>query len=246
MILEIDMGNTRIKWRLRSNELVVLDGFIDTESDPSQLEIPLAAYCNTIQFIWIASVVDGKLESRISDWARNFFSVEPRFARPQRAFAQVLNGYQNPDLLGVDRWLGVVAAYSVTKTACVVVSFGTAATADIVDAHGRHLGGFIGPGLTLMVKTLCASTRRISVDSLDAKVRFVPGASTLDAVSAGCAAMLIGFVDNAVNQLAALSGGSECQLVFTGGDAERFTHCYPGARFIEDLVLNGLALVMTN
>ena len=75
-----------------------------------------------------------------------------------RAAAGVVNGYADPSLLGVDRWVAVVGAYHRVRGAVVVADIGTAATIDVVAADGRHRGGYIVPGPRLMVASLLGGT----------------------------------------------------------------------------------------
>ncbi len=76
----------------------------------------------------------------------------------RRVAAGVVNGYADPSLLGVDRWLAVIGAYQRVQGACVVADIGTAATVDVVAADGRHRGGYIVPGPQLMVASLLRGT----------------------------------------------------------------------------------------
>lgn len=240
MFLEIDMGNTRIKWRLRDGSLVLDRGFFDTEGEPEELEPALLAYSNQVQVVWVASVVNDDQERKLSEWIVRFFAVEPVFARSCASVGVVKNGYRNPALLGVDRWLSILAAYNLLGRACIVLSFGTASTVDVIDSSGNHLGGFIAPGLALMVESLVSGARRISTGALELDLSEELGGATSSAICGGCTSMLMGLVDNATRQLRKVSGDDPFDLVFAGGDAARLMPFYPQAHLINDLVLDGL------
>lgn len=244
MFLEIDMGNTRIKWRIRTQEEVIARGFIATDAEPDNLAADLSVYRTQVRIIWIASVVSDELEQSLNRWLIHFFSITPVFARSSAKLGPVSNGYENPALLGVDRWLSVVAAYHLFGRACVILSLGTASTVDVVDHRGNHLGGYIAPGLALMITALATGTRRISAANTTAELNDGLGASTSSAICGGCTSMLMGLVDNALKQLRNISGDSSFELVFAGGDAERLIPFYPDAHLINDLVLDGLAYAM--
>lgn len=244
MFLEIDMGNTRIKWRLRDGVRILTRGFLDAKAEPEELEPALLAYRKQVKTVWVASVVGDQQEQKLGAWIVYFFSIEPVFARSCASVGVVKNGYSDPALLGVDRWLSILAAYNLLGRACVVVSFGTASTADIIDKYGNHLGGFIAPGLALMVKSLTSGTQRISVGALEMELSEAPGLSTSSAICGGCTSMLMGLVDNATRQLHKLSGDEAFELVFAGGDAARLMSFYPGAHLINDSVLDGLSYAM--
>jgi type III pantothenate kinase len=244
MFLEIDMGNTRIKWRLRDGALVLERGFFDTKGKLEELEQALWAYSNQVRVVWVASVVNDDQERKLSEWVARFFSVKPVFARSCASVGVVKNGYSNPALLGVDRWLSILAAYNLLRRACIVLSFGTAATVDVIDRFGNHLGGFIAPGLALMVESLVSGTHRISIGELEGDLNEGLGVSTSSAVCGGCTSMLMGLIDNAIRQLRKVSGDDPFDLVFAGGDAARLMPFYPHAQLINDLVLDGLGYAM--
>ncbi len=70
------------------------------------------------------------------------FGVVVSCAVPAREMAGVRNGYQDFERLGLDRWLAMLGGFKLASGACLVLDFGTAATADFIAADGQHLGGF--------------------------------------------------------------------------------------------------------
>lgn len=240
MFLEVDIGNTRIKWRLRDGVDIRENGYLPTGSTLTELTVALAQYINQVRAIWVASVVDEELEKNFTAWAKEVFYIEPVFAKSCASIGVVKNAYEYPELLGVDRWLAILAAYHLKKRAAIVLSLGTAATIDVIDAKGAHLGGFIAPGLSLMVGSLSSGARRISALPAKMDLNNALGVSTSLAICGGCTSMLIGLVDNAVAQLLKNSGGGDFDLVFTGGDAAQLMPYFPSARLINNLVLDGL------
>ncbi|MDO8346048.1 MAG: type III pantothenate kinase [Cellvibrio sp.] len=244
MILEIDMGNTRLKWRVRYQQATVAQSAIGVEESLGLLVDKIEPYRNAISAVSVASVVGEPLEQRLADWSIGHLDVLPVFARSSAICGLVRNGYHNPQALGVDRWLGIVAAYRLVSAACIVVSCGTAVTVDLIARNGKHMGGFIAPGLNLMLDSLTSGTRQIKLDRTVTVLDLSPAAATSEAVYSACAAMLTGLVDNGVRQLRRLDQNSEFQMVFTGGDAGRLLSFYPQARLVPDLVLDGLACVL--
>lgn len=241
MILEIDMGNTRLKWRIRDQQETVAQGAIGIGESLDLLAGNLDLYRGAITVVAVASVVGRALEQRFIDWSLAYLTLQPLFARSDIACGLVRNGYREPQTLGVDRWLGVIAAYTLTGKACVVVSCGTAITLDLVANNGEHLGGFIAPGLNLMLDSLTSGTRQIELSRSMLALELSPGASTSEAVYSACAAMLMGLIDNGMRQLSRRYQNLEFQIVLTGGDASKLLPLYPQARLVPDLVLDGLA-----
>lgn len=244
MILEIDMGNTRLKWRVCDQRAIVVQGAIGIEESLDVLVDKIDPYRHEINAVSVASVVGECLEQRLADWSIGYLHVLPVFARASAECGLVRNGYLDPQTLGVDRWLGIVAAYHLVNSACVVVSCGTAITVDLIARDGKHMGGFIAPGLNLMLDSLTTGTRQIKLDSTARLLDLSPATATSDAVYSACAVIMTGLVDNGVRQLHRLDQHSEFQMIFTGGDAAKLLSFYPQARLVPDLVLDGLACVL--
>lgn len=244
MILEVDMGNTRLKWRIRNQQITLSQGFIGTEEPLDRLSDSIGSLRSKIEAVFVASVVGEMLEQRFTDWSIEYFALHPAFARSCERYGLVRNAYHEPHLLGVDRWLGIIAAYQLVSKACIIVSCGTAITVDLVGRDGEHLGGFIAPGLNLMLDSLASGTRQIKLATLVSVLDLSPAKSTTDAVYSACAAMVKGLIDNGMEQLCKLDQKLEFQMIFTGGDAAKLLSFYPQARLLPDLVLDGLACVL--
>jgi type III pantothenate kinase len=158
--LLVDIGNSRVKWaRLERGVLgmqraAAYEGWTAADwrkqlfdAGPST---PLAA-----------TVAGGKCRGLVRGCAS--LRVSTRFVTTAREAVGVRNGYEDPSLLGVDRWLAVIGAYHRVRGACVVADIGTAATIDVVAADGQHGGGFIVPGPALMVASLVSGTSDLGV-----------------------------------------------------------------------------------
>ncbi|RUO39381.1 hypothetical protein CWE15_09670 [Aliidiomarina taiwanensis] len=123
--------------------------------------------------------------------------------------------YQEPQMLGVDRWLTMLALRS-RKQNCVILDAGTAFTLDVLDANGQHLGGWISPGLKLMQHALVSRSERLHVNE-----EWVPGglgSSTQDAIGLGCQAALQGVCEQAIERARALLPHADLEVFLTGGD----------------------------
>ncbi|KWS16513.1 type III pantothenate kinase [Pseudomonas syringae pv. syringae] len=244
MILELDCGNSFIKWRIttKSDAAVVSVGVVD--SDAALLEHLRNLPDTTFSNCRLVSVRSAEETTRLVSVLTNTFSVTPVCAVPARELGGVVNGYDDFERLGLDRWLAFVGAYHLVKRACLVIDLGTAVTSDFVDAGGAHLGGFICPGMPLMRNQLRTHTRRIRYDDTEAEralVRLVPGRATAEAVERGCSLMLRGF---ALTQVEIARGywSDDFAIFVTGGDAALVADVLPGARIVPDLVFVGLAL----
>ncbi|WP_049630934.1 type III pantothenate kinase [Cellvibrio sp. pealriver] len=243
MFLDIDMGNTRTKWRLRNDSVIVDRGIVNTGFGFKALEGCLGPYKSQVKVVWVVSVVGGKLDAELTEWINGFFSVLPQFAQSCEQVGVVKNGYEVPAGLGVDRWLGLLAGYHLVGGACVIVSCGTAMTVDLLSGDGSHQGGYIAPGLASIFGSINSSLRLIQIDKERFSMGLLPGKGTDSAVFAGVSSMVTGVVENGIRQLSGL-GENNIQLVLTGGDADSLALFYPQALLIPDLILDGLVYVM--
>lgn len=245
MILELDCGNSFIKWRVLDSaapDLVLTGGVV---GDDGQLLASLdAQFAQGISGCRLVSVRNEEETDALLDLLRERFALEPLLAQAAQQLAGVSNGYGDYQRLGLDRWLAVVGAYSLCQGPCLVLDLGTAITSDLVDAAGRHLGGFICPGMPLMRDQLRTHTRRIRYDeqvALQALQSLQPGRSTAEAVERGCLLMLQGFVKTQV-ELAREQLGDAVAIFLAGGDCALAVDWVEGARVVPDLVFRGLAI----
>lgn len=242
MILQLDMGNTRIKWRLRKDSSIVARGSVPSAEDFASLAKDLSKY--HIQRILAVSVLCEELNRALMLWAEKEFGLTPQFALSESQCGDVVNGYQEPGRLGVDRWLAIIAGFARTRSACVIADCGSAITVDLLDDQGVHLGGYIAPGVAMMRCALAVGTHAVKVSDPLPDTYLRPGRNTDAAVAAAQQAMMVGLVQNAIHQLMALTP-REPQLLITGGDAQWLTRTFKDALVVPDLVFEGLELAFS-
>jgi type III pantothenate kinase len=244
MILELDCGNSFIKWRVLDADVrrVVGEGVVD--SDLALLESLKTLKGLTLKFCRLVSVRTAEETSALISLLTEAFGVSVVCAAPSREMSGVRNGYEEFERLGLDRWLAMLGGFQLASGACLVLDFGTAVTADFISRDGEHLGGFICPGMPLMRNQLRTHTRRIRYGDLAAEralESLVPGRTTVEAVERGCSLMLRGFVLTQL-ELARSYWGDDFAVFLTGGDADLVSGIVPEARVVPDLVFVGLAM----
>lgn len=233
MILEIDAGNTFIKWRVLEQSGVrgkLLTAELSKQSIPERWQQKFSK-------IRVTSVAGKEVNLQLKTIFEALEQVEPLFAKTTAEQAGLTNSYLDPQRMGVDRWLAMLAAYKKAGGACCVVDCGSAITVDHVDEAGRHLGGHIIPGLKLMQKGLLENTSEILVDHSIKSFNPQPGRDTNSAVSNGIDFAFAALAKKIVDDL----NVKHSDLYITGGDGELF-HKMAGCGQLEpDLVLDGLA-----
>jgi type III pantothenate kinase len=241
MILELDCGNSFIKWRIISaaSQVVAAGGVVGGDEELLSAIAPHAAGLRACRLVSVRS--DEETAALVVALQRAF-AIACSCAEPAESLAGVRNGYTQYEKLGLDRWLALVGAYQLCAGACLILDLGTAVTADFVANDGQHLGGFICPGIPLLRSQLCTHTRRIRYDEQvgqEALLSLAPGCSTAEAVERGCMLMLQGFIDAQLTLAKERLG--DFSVFLTGGDSALVRQRVPMARVVPDLVFIGLA-----
>lgn len=244
MILELDCGNSFIKWRVLDSDRASASAEGVVGSDSALIESLFAVPGLLLTRCRLVSVRALEETNKLVDALIEAFGVAVSCAASAREMAGVRNGYEDFERLGLDRWLAMLGGFKLASGACLVLDFGTAATADYIAADGEHLGGYICPGMPLMRNQLRTHTRKIRYDDASAEKameRLQPGRTTVEAVERGCMLMLRGFVLTQL-ELARSYWGDDFSVFLTGGDAELVADAVPQARVVPDLVFVGLAM----
>lgn len=243
MILELDCGNTRVKWRLRDGERISHRGAFPTREGLNGI-ISSELANEPIARVLIGSVLDEDFRKKLVAWSLTYFHINPEFAVSEPHCNGVTNGYQQPEKLGVDRWLALLAAKSKSAGACIIVDCGSAVTVDLVTAEGEHLGGYIAPGLRLMREALGANTAAIKLGQIGYPENDFPGRNTVTAIKSAELAMMVGLVIRAKAALLHYDA-SEPAVWVTGGDGVWLASQLENSQFSEDLVLDGLGVALS-
>lgn len=243
MILELDCGNSLIKWRV----ITTADGPLVASGVASQatnlVQELLILGVKKITRCRLVSVRSDEETGALIDLLSNALGVEVLRVCPAKEIAGVTNGYRDHNRLGLDRWLAIIAAYGMCQGPCLIIDLGTAVTVDLVASGGIHLGGYIAPGIALLRGQLLAHTRRIQyvpAETLVTLGAIAPGKSTGEGVERGCLIMLRSYVASQIS-LAEDQLGKDFTIYVTGGDSALVADL-PGVICVPDLVFRGLAI----
>ncbi len=233
--LELDAGNTFIKWRLVDNDRVLERGrWLTAEFTADQLQM-----CRqTPEVVWLASVAGEGLNQMLIAGVEHCWQVPLHRALTTAEAAGVRNSYRDPARMGVDRWLAMLAAWKRLERSCWVVDCGSAITLDLLDAQGVHQGGYILPGIRLMQQSLLGNTAEVRVDRDVEHYSIAPGCDTSSAVAHGANLMLLSLAQQLRAGIPGLDTPSS--VLVTGGDGTQLVEMIPGAELCPDLVMDGL------
>jgi type III pantothenate kinase len=246
MILLIDVGNTRLKWAwLTSTGLSDQQAVVHRDAKPGLWTSALFESEQRPSRVLVSNVAGPVMAKTLTRLAKKVFRVEAEFITAAQEFQGLNNGYLAPSLLGADRWLALIGAWTKARSALCVVDAGTAVKVDSVDAGGQHQGGLIVPGIHMMREALMSKTSDIA----DAVHRSTPSLAgvlannTIGAVSRGAVFALAGMADRAA-EVIEQSTGLKPKLFITGGDAGMITGIMrTQGEIVPDLVLQGLAVI---
>jgi len=215
----LDIGNTNSKWKYKGEYFEI------PTAEFNIAELPKSSK------IWISNVTSNfHIKNK-----PNILLVES-----QERYKSLINSYEEPNMLGSDRWLGMIAIHEINPSKCfILVDIGTAVTIDVVDNSGLHLGGIIFPGLYKIRETF----EHFPVSN---KIKtFEISHSTKGAWSIGTLGLIVNAINRKVHDIKVSK--PDIDIYLTGGgfnEVEKFldfSYVYD-----KNLVLDGLELFANN
>lgn len=233
----IDMGNSRIKWWLCEDGQVVASHACWHKQNLAEFAAELPAiFHQPVDFVGVSSVLDEPSNQYLMWLCESWWQKKPVFAQSSALYLDIQCAYQQPQQLGIDRWLHILAV-APQQPVCVV-SCGTAVTIDVV-ANNRHLGGFILPNMNLQLLALVQGTqgvRPIEVEQPSLSL----GHNTSQAVYHGILLACVGAIETAYRQQQQQLE-QPLALILTGGNAHKIAqHLQIEHDIIPELLLLGM------
>jgi type III pantothenate kinase len=238
--LIIDVGNSRLKWGLTGRHGwqtlgVTPNAEIGTLALRDWQNLPRPIRVVGVNVAGEAARV--RVEAQLARWR-----VVPEWLHARDSACGVTNRYARPAQLGADRWASLVGARQrsiqtdLFPPACVVVNAGTAVTVDALDFDGVFRGGYILPGLRLMLRALAENTSAL---------KSAPGAfatfpdNTADALYSGAMQAVCGAIEQMRRQVD--TNPAQVRVYLAGGDAPEIApHLNPPVEVVDNLVLEGV------
>lgn len=248
MNLLLDYGNSRLKWCLYA-----AGADLSTATTGACAGVDACKQAQLwrqlpIKRVWLASVAGAEATTLLVSELHQFgFAVQ--LITSQAHFAGLYCAYARAADLGVDRWLGVLAAHLQNQNQdYLIVSAGTALTIDALRAGGQHLGGYIVPGLSMMRAALATGGALLpQLDYVtDSATHTDFATNTHSAIAAGSLAALCHLIGASCRQLN--SNRNSVKIIILGGNAEQIMHAMPAeyqhnASVQQHFVFNALAYI---
>jgi len=236
MIILIDIGNSRTKYRIvdeiRSSPITaVTNALIDNEY--------LSKYFTDACKVIVASVSEDKLANSINRWCQTN-DIAYRQVISEMKKNKVINAYQQPNQLGVDRWLALVGAAELFPNKNVlIIDAGTATTVDLLASSGKHQGGWILAGVTTLISSVLSQTVHVQANDTE-KESLSFGFNTSQNVHNAARAATVGAINLAISH-AQQQGLVLDEVILTGGNGMSLSTLLSYQNKVQDdLVLRGL------
>lgn len=241
MILLADVGNSRIKWvSCERGEFRASGRATHGEESWAELAGRWWADLPRPERVVIVSVAGAEARAGLTGWVRQHWAMEAEFVVSTVAAGGIRNAYAEPERLGADRWVAMIAARALLgPQTCYVVDCGTAVTIDALAADGQHLGGVIVPGIRLMREALYRETRQIPPEAGDARLF---GQSTREGVWGGALYAVASAIDGITDRMSA-SHGLGARLLTGGATGVVLPHLQGDYRVEPDLIFTGLRVI---
>ncbi len=214
--LFIDIGNSAIKWSIDGqNYTSIIDDF-------SVEMLPKA------DNVWVSCVANCEILDGLSNI---------NIATTDFKFGPLECGYKNPNELGIDRYLAMIAATDLYKNQnLLVVDVGSAVTFDVVLSTGLHKGGLIMPGL----RAIRNSFAKFSTNNSDIQTKKLTQNSA-DAWLCGTSFMLLNSIERQIYSYK--DKYKNITVIVTGGGAEKVLEYLSfNTHYHNNLVLDGLCI----
>jgi type III pantothenate kinase len=235
--LLIDIGNSRAKYVVEQAGQLSDIQHCDCVDLIATLE--RLAISQPINKILLASVNDDEITQQLQQWSASKQLEIMLLATAKSAFG-ITNGYSNHAQMGADRWLAILGAQQLyPQKTLLIVDSGTATTIDLLSGTAEHLGGWIIPGVDMMMNALFNQTKRVmgEVGSIS-EVAF--GLNTNENVNLGCWSATLGAVEVAKSKVVSLNLNLD-KIIFTGGNGHELNRLETSNNeYCENLIFIGM------
>ena len=225
MLLAFDVGNSNIVLGVFKDRELLTNWRIETDTNKSADEYGMVVNqlfqfeglkMEDIDDIIISTVVPSVLFT-LQHLSMKYFNKRAIVVESGVKTGLIVK-YDNPKQVGADRIVNAFAAYSIYKTNCIVVDFGTATSFDIVTEDGKFQGGVIAAGMKLQAESLKTHTSKLPLIKIEAPKNAI-GKNSIDAMLSGTvrghACMVDGMLEACEQEL-----GVPVKVIATGGYSE--------------------------
>ena len=200
--LLIDVGNSRCKYACVEDHRIKLRGALTLNHLDEMSDVVQKCGTAAPEVAYMISVASHSINGSVADAVAQYFGHAPILLDKKMPVCGLRSDYEATQL-GIDRIAVMVAAWQRLQQACIVIDFGTAVTADLIDDEGVHKGGVILPSDALMRSSLSEGTAHLNYFNDTDRVHRVLATNTKDAIISGCGLTLTASVSHIVQEMRA-------------------------------------------
>jgi len=228
--LTIDIGNTLTKFAVFENDEMLI--FQSVESLEAKHILEILKQFSLDGYI-VSSVA--KTPDFLHELLKDVRCIKFNYQTP----IPIVNKYETPETLGLDRLaLAVAAAKHAPQTDVLVISAGTCITYDFITSKNEYIGGAISPGLRMRARAMHEFTERLPLVDLPTEIGYC-GVNSISAIQSG---ILKGVQDEIEAKITFFKKKNLAGRIFlTGGDQKYLVNSIKSRTFaVSNMVLIGL------
>ena len=245
--LLLDIGNTSMKWAMSyPEELFDMRKICYPENLSSEFFKECLKESKKPKNILVSCVAEENAWQFLERACDELWNIKAKRILSSKEGYGLINAYDDAKTLGSDRWCAMIGGLDLAESTFVIIDAGSALTIDVVNEFGKHLGGYILPGVMMMKKSLGLNTAQIAIDNTKNELPSVALAnSTSRCIDAGIHLSITKLIEAVIEKL--LMQATKTTCLITGGDANTISQLLSSKyAIIPDLVLQGLAVIAKN
>ncbi len=249
MLLAVDCGNTNTVFSIWDGS-----AFLATWRTATEWQRTADQY-----YVWLSSLmlmrgIDVKIDEMIISstvprvvfnlrvLADRYFNCRPLVVGKPECLLPVPPRVDAGTQVGPDRLVNTAGAFDRHGGNLIVVDFGTATTADVVDDDGAYVGGVIAPGVNLSLEALHQAAAALPHVDVTRPEKVI-GTNTVACMQSGVFWGYIGLVNGITAKIRA-ERGRQMKVIGTGGLASLFAQGETLFDEVEDdLTMHGLTVI---
>lgn len=243
MLIAVDIGNTNIKFGVYDGDRLKQKLSIPTIRDLSAealAKLVISRISEPVTSAIVSSVVP-ELNKAMFDFFASNYAISPVIVENDTDLGLTINYVPLSDA-GSDRLINTFSAVEKYGFPCIVCSFGTALTIDVVDEAKTLVGGLIAPGMNTLSAALKLTTSRLPEVSIE-KPETVIQNTTIGSIQSGVVYGYFGLVEDLILRVKKEIGDNP-RVVATGGFAAMIAENTSQIDVIdENLLLDGLQML---
>lgn len=226
MLLVIDVGNTNYVFGLYKNDELVKYWRMSTSSNRTADEtgvfmhslLTSSGFCQKdIKAVIISSVVPDIMYS-LTNGIKRYLNINPMIVGAGMKTGIIIKR-DNPQGVGADRVVNLVAVNNLYKGSAIIIDYGTANTFDVINEKSEFLTGLIAPGISICAEALYQKTAQIPKVEIK-KVESVIVKNTVQSLQAGLVLGHIGQTKYIIKELKKEFPMKNIKIIATGGLAQ--------------------------